>query len=69
MAAREGQQRVPLALGEQVGLGADVAEGVPLDRLAGEVGADRERERDGEDRGDPDRREQPRSEAHSRTAL
>jgi hypothetical protein len=43
--AREGQDRLALALDEQVELGRDVAEGVPLDRAAGDEGAERERQR------------------------
>ena len=58
-----------LALGEQVGLRADVPERVPLDGLAREDGADREGHGDREGGDDPDRREQPAAEGHGRMDL
>ena len=67
--APEREQRGALALGEEVCLRGHVAERVLLDRAAREVGPDRERNRHRErgHRRDPD--EQPRPEAHRRTAL
>ena len=69
---REGQHRVPLALGEQVELRRDVAQRVPLDRPAGQHGADREREREREQRDEqrsPRRAARAATRAHGRMAL
>ena len=67
----EGHERLALALGEQVELGRDVAERVPLDGATGEDRAERERQREREQGDDRDRGEQLRSQRadHGRTAL
>ena len=67
--------RLALPLGDEVGLVGEVVEVRPLDRLAREHDADRERHADGEDDDDEyreeetpaERREPPR--AHGATAL
>ena len=68
----ERDERLALALGEQVELGRDVAERVPLDGAAGEDRAERERQREREQGDERDRGEQlrpQRCEPHGRTAL
>ena len=70
--ARERHERLALALGEEVELGGDVAERVPLDGAAGEDRAEDERQREREQRDERDRGEQPRPQRlqfHGRTAL
>ena len=66
---REGEDRLALALDEEVELGRDVPERVPLDRSAGEDRADREGENEREERDEPDRGEEARAQRHGLTAL
>ena len=70
----ERQERLALALGEQISLLRDVLQDRTVDRAARQHGADGERDRRGEEHDDADRSEQLRAQAartqlHSRAAL
>ncbi len=70
----ERQERLALALGEQISLLGDVLQDRTVERAARQHGADGERDRRGEEHDDADRGEQLRPQAsrpqpHSRAAL